>query len=90
VKGKALFWLGSVLTLVGTMILCTVYLGVAIHMPQMKGWGYPPGKLMVALSATGGEYFGLAGLTIVVAGSVLLYKGYWALSNGKDSRVNED
>ena len=84
VKGKALFWLGSVLTLAGTMILCTVYLGVAIYMPQMTGWSYPPGKVMQALSATWGGYFGLAGLTIVITGVVMLYQGYWAISNDED------
>jgi hypothetical protein len=76
VKNKVRLCLGSVLTLAGTMILCTVYLGMAIYIPNMTGWSTPPGKFMSALMDTGGIAFGITGLVVVGVGLMILYNEY--------------
>ena len=83
-KDKALFLLGCVVTLAGTMVLCAVYIGAAIYMSQRSGWLALPDKFMLALSATGGEYISLVGLIVVIWGVVWLYQGFSAISSHKD------
>lgn len=75
-KTKVRLCLGSVLTLAGTMILCTIYLGTAIYLPNMRGWSDPPGKFMSALIDTGGVTFGIVGLVVIGAGLLILYNEY--------------
>ena len=73
-KTKVRLCLGSVLTLAGTMILCTIYLGTAIYLPNMRA-GTILREIYVG-SLIPGVTFGIVGLVVIGAGLLILYNEY--------------
>ena len=74
-KGIKAF-IGAVCTVSGIILFGFVHLVVGSYLPNMTGWGSPPGKYIEALNDTAGTIPVIIAMILFVMGIAILNKVY--------------
>lgn len=74
-KGIKAF-IGAVYTVSGIILFGFVHLVVGSYLPNMGGWGIPPGKYIEGLNETAGTIPAIIAIILFVIGIAILSKAY--------------
>jgi len=74
-KGIKAF-IGAVCTLSGIILFGFVHLVIGSYLPNMTGWGSPPGKYIGGLNETAGTIPAIIAIILFVIGIAILSKVY--------------
>lgn len=68
--------IGAICTISGIILFGFVHLVVGSYLPNMTGWGNPPGKYIQALNDTAGTIPALIAIVLFLIGIAILSKAY--------------
>lgn len=66
------YFIGSLLILSGTILLGIMHLAIATYIPNLTGWGSPPGKFATVLNEIMGWFPYILSIVQIVIGIILV------------------